>query len=109
MDFRIFFMTNTEKNLIVLESIDYQSLENILKFACTGSCEVDESELEGFLNTAKYLEVIFLSEDVTVTPKYQSTFKKESYDIENKGKKQKYYFECDQCNKKYLRNSSSGT
>ena len=105
MYFRKSLMANTENNLFFLESVDFQSLENILKFAYIGKCELDDSELEGFLNTAKYLEVIFLSEDVTVTPKCQSTSKKEIYEIENKGKKQKYSFECDQCNKKYLRKS----
>ena len=99
--FKNILMTNVNNNHFILENVEHYSLENILKFAYLGSCELKESELDIFLHTGKYLEVIFLSEDITIASKDQFPDNKQTFEIEYKDLKEKYIFDCDQCDKKY--------
>ena len=99
--FKNILMTDVNNNHIILENMEHYNLENILKFAYLGSCELEESELDAFLDTGNYLEVVFFSEDITIASKDQFPNKKQSFEIEYQNLKEKYIFDCDLCDKKY--------
>ena len=46
--------------LVYLAGINYYNLSSILRFIYHGSCEVEENQIEAFMATGKYLEIICL-------------------------------------------------
>ena len=102
--FQNIFLSNAEKDQIILENIEFEKFEVILRFAYLGSCEIEEDALENFLGALNYLEINFLPEDICIKSSNQKQYdtlqSKDTLDIRKHN-----MFECDQCDKKYYNKS----
>ena len=101
MYFQNLFLSNSAKDQICVENIEFETLEVILRFAYLGSCEIEEDKLDSFLAAVKGLEINYMSEDISITSASQIN----SQTLHSRDKtlnvKKRNMFECDQCDKKY--------